>query len=67
MILGFIVFAMVIVLVIFTATSMIYHINSLPHLKFDITFFAIALISFVTMSHILIKNRKEIMDREVLK
>lgn len=60
MILGFIVYALVIVLVIFTTTSMLYHIQDLEHLKLDITFFAIALISVVTMSHILIKNRVEI-------
>ena len=56
----------VMVLTIVTTLSLIEHsfVNyDLNHLKFDITFFAIATISTIVIFHVLIKNRKEIFVR----
>ena len=62
MIIPMLAFSMVVALLIVCSISMIQHIQvwSLDHLRLDITFFIISLLSTIVMSHILITNRAEI-------
>lgn len=62
MIAAFIGFAAVLALLIICAISIIQHSYpvDINHLKLDITFFVISLLSTIVMTHIIIKNRAEI-------
>ena len=62
MIIPMLAFSMVVALLIVCTISMVQHIQvwSLDHLRLDITFFSISLLSTVVMVHIMVKNRQEI-------
>jgi hypothetical protein len=62
MIVAFFAFAAVAALLIVSTISIIQHTQvwSLDHLRLDITFFVISLLSTIVMVHIIIKNRHEI-------
>ena len=58
-------FCLVLAIVIVSFHSMIRDLQywNIEALKLDVTFFVISLISIIVMSHIGIKNRKELLQR----